>query len=117
MNKRITVDSVNVSERKGIVKTPVDKIRLTSNGVENDAHQGSWHRQVSMLGVESINRFSKDSSRIYAFGDFAENITTRGMEIYRTNVFDRFRNGEVELDYQGQPRKLPHRTLNPRGNS
>jgi molybdopterin adenylyltransferase len=98
MNKHITVDSVNVSERKGIVKTPVDKIRLTSNGVENDAHQGPWHRQVSMLGVESINSFSKNSSRAYAFGDFAENITTRGMEIYRTHVFDRFRNGKVELE-------------------
>jgi len=63
-----------------------------------DAHQGPWHRQVSMLGVESIKKFSKDSNRVYAFGDFAENITTHGMEIYRTGVFDRFSNSEIDLE-------------------
>jgi molybdenum cofactor synthesis domain-containing protein len=98
MGKQIRIDSVNISERRGIVKKPVDEIRLTNNGVADDAHQGPWHRQVSMLGVESINKFSKNSDRVYAFGDFAENITARGMEIYRTGVFDRFRNGEVDLE-------------------
>ena len=98
MGQRIKVDSVNISERKGIVKTPVKEIRLTGNGVDKDAHRGPWHRQVSMLGVESIHKFSKDSAREYAYGDFAENITTSGMEIYKSGVFDRFRNGDVELE-------------------
>ena len=98
MGKQIQVDSVNISERKGIIKRPVEKIRLTNKGVSGDAHQGSWHRQVSMLGVESINKFSRDSERKYAYGDFAENITSRGMEIYKTGVFDQFVNGEVVLE-------------------
>lgn len=98
MVKQIRVDSVNISERKGIVKSPAEKIRLTGKGVEGDAHQGPWHRQVSMLGVESIEKFSQDSARKYAYGDFAENITTRGMEIYKTGVFDQFVNGDVVLE-------------------
>jgi molybdenum cofactor synthesis domain-containing protein len=98
MDNRIKVDSVNVSARKGIVKKPVAEIRLIHTGVADDAHQGPWHRQVSMLGVESIQKFSKDSQREYAFGDFAENITSKGMEVYKSGVFDRFSNSDVELE-------------------
>ena len=98
MNKSIKVDSVNISERKGIVKKPVESILLTSTGVADDAHRGPWHRQVSMLGVESIKKFSKDSAREYAFGDFAENITSNGMEVFKSGVFDFFSNDEVALE-------------------
>jgi molybdenum cofactor synthesis domain-containing protein len=98
MRKCIKVDSVNISERKGIVKKPVESIRLTSTGVADDAHRGPWHRQVSMLGVESIEKFSKDSARQYAFGDFAENITSNGMEVFKSGVFDYFSNDEVALE-------------------
>jgi molybdenum cofactor synthesis domain-containing protein len=98
MDKHIRVDSVNISERKGIVKSPVNEIQLTANGIVNDAHQGPWHRQVSMLGAESIEKFSQSSERDYAFGDFAENITSNGMEIYKSGVFDRFQNAEVDLE-------------------
>jgi len=98
MYQNIKVDSVNISERKGIVKRPVKSIRLTNTGVADDAHQGPWHRQVSMLGVESIQKFSRDSAREYAFGDFAENITTNGMEIFKSGIFDYFRNEEVEME-------------------
>jgi len=98
MSSTIQVDSVNISERKGIVKKPVETILLTREGIANDAHRGPWHRQVSMLGVESIQKFSRESERDYTFGDFAENITTRGMEIYKAGVFDHFKNHEVELE-------------------
>ena len=98
MNKSIKIDSVNISERKGIVKKPVKSIRLTRTGVEDDAHRGPWHRQVSMLGVESIEKFSKDSARQYAYGDFAENITSKGMEVFKSGVFDYFSNDEVSLE-------------------
>lgn len=98
MDKHIRVDSVNISERKGIVKKPVNEIQLTADGIVNDAHQGPWHRQISMLGAESIEKFSQSSERDYAFGDFAENITSNGMEIYKSGVFDRFQNAEVDLE-------------------
>jgi molybdenum cofactor synthesis domain-containing protein len=51
-----------------------------------------------MLGAESIKKFSKDSQRDYAYGDFAENITSYGMEIYKSGVFDQFGNENVELE-------------------
>lgn len=98
MGSSIKVDSVNISDRKGIVKKPVESIRLTSNGVADDAHRGPWHRQVSMLGVESIEKFSKDSAREYAYGDFAENITSNGMEVFKSGVFDYFINDEIALE-------------------
>ncbi|PKO95036.1 MAG: MOSC domain-containing protein, partial [Bacteroidetes bacterium HGW-Bacteroidetes-9] len=47
----IKVISVNISEKKGTVKVPVDQIELNANGVESDAHAGKWHRQVSLLGT------------------------------------------------------------------
>ncbi|MCF8228887.1 MAG: hypothetical protein K9G58_15870 [Bacteroidales bacterium] len=96
--KKIKVLSVNISEKKGTIKKPVDQIHLTKNGVEDDAHAGSWHRQVSMLGKESIEKFEEQAGRKITFGEFAENITTEGLKLYETNPFDRFYNDKVELE-------------------
>jgi len=63
-----------------------------------DAHAGSWHRQVSMLGVESFNKFSKEAGRKIEYGEFAENITTEGMELFKTIPLDRFLNQDIELE-------------------
>ena len=51
----VEVISVNVSEAKGTVKQPVDRIRIDSHGIEGDAHAGAWHRQVSLLADEDIH--------------------------------------------------------------
>jgi len=93
-----TVLSVNVSEKKGTVKRPVDEIRISAVGVEHDAHSGNWQRQVSMLAMESVERFSRKAIRPVGFGEFAENITTRGLELRECGILDRFRIGEVELE-------------------
>ena len=53
----IKVVSVNISEKKGTIKKPVEEIILTSKGVKDDAHAGDWHRQVSLLAKESIESF------------------------------------------------------------
>jgi len=90
--------SVNVSEKKGTVKHPVDEIRLTETGVLSDAHSGKWHRQVSLLSAESVERFSLLAKRPIGFGEFAENITTSGIDLRGCAVFDRFRIGEAELE-------------------
>jgi len=92
------VISVNISERKGTVKHPVDEITITRSGVMEDAHAGNWHRQVSLLGVESIEKFSNQTKRRVNYGDFAENITTQGIDLPKCNIFDRFRIGESELE-------------------
>ncbi len=92
------VVSVNISEKKGTIKHPVDEITVTKTGVMNDAHAGSWHRQVSLLAMESVEKFSKAAGRRINFGEFAENITTQGLELSQCRIFDRFRIGETELE-------------------
>jgi molybdenum cofactor synthesis domain-containing protein len=96
--KQAKVVSVNVSEKKGTGKHPVELITVTETGVMNDAHAGTWHRQVSMLALESIEKFSKEAKRKIHCGEFAENITTRGIELAKCAVFDRFQVGEAELE-------------------
>ncbi len=90
--------SVNISEKKGTVKHPVDAIELGSNGIALDAHSGDWLRQVSLLGTESITRYGKETGRKIACGEFAENITTEGIELWKSNPLDRFICGKVELE-------------------
>jgi molybdenum cofactor synthesis domain-containing protein len=93
------VISVNISAEKGTTKKPVPKITITGLGVQNDAHAGAWHRQVSLLAMESIDRFSAAASgRAFACGDFAENITTSGIDLLGVAVLDRFTIGAVELE-------------------
>ncbi len=96
--QKIKVLSVNISEKKGTIKKPVQAIRLTKNGVERDAHAGSWHRQVSLLSQESVEKFEKQAGRKIQYGEFAENITTDGIPLYETKPFDRFYNDEVVLE-------------------
>ncbi len=95
--KTFEVISVNISEKKGVVKKPVEQIELTDIGIPNDAHSGAWHRQVSLLGVESILKQSKDANRTIVAGEFAENITTKGLELYKTAPLDKFICGDLEL--------------------
>ena len=98
MEKQISILSVNTSEEKGTIKKPVDEITLNHNGVMNDAHSGPWHRQVSLLGKESFDRFSVQAGRQLAYGEFAENITTQGVELVATSPLDRFVGENVELE-------------------
>lgn len=95
---QLKIISVNISKEKGTVKTPVDEVTLNHRGVMDDAHAGAWHRQVSLLGKESIDRFSHQAGRPMAFGEFAENLTTEGVELVETSPLDRFSGEHVELE-------------------
>ena len=94
----ITVVSVNISEKKGTIKVPVPEIKLNEFGVAHDAHAGDWHRQVSLLADESVQRFTHAAGRKIKYGEFAENITTKGLELVNTHPLDRLTIGEVELE-------------------
>jgi molybdopterin adenylyltransferase len=96
--KQIKILSVNISEEKGTIKQPVDSIILTPRGIEQDAHAGDWNRQVSLLGMESIRKFEVDARRKVNPGEFAENITTEGLELWKMHPLDRFTCGETELE-------------------
>jgi len=73
------VISINISQEKGVPKKPVKRCKIRKeHGLEQDAHGGPWHRQVSLLAKESIEKAC--STGIYFKpGDFAENITTSGI--------------------------------------
>jgi len=71
--------SIAISKKKGTRKAKVDKASLIQDhGVEGDAHAGPWHRQVSFLASESIEKAKKKGLDV-TFGDFAENIATSGI--------------------------------------
>lgn len=95
--KTIEVKSVNISVKKGTIKKPVDKITISEVGIAEDAHSGSWHRQLSLLGTESLAKQAIKAKREFAYGEFAENITTEGMEIHYTKPLDMFVSDDVEL--------------------
>ena len=92
------VVSVNISEQKGTIKTPVDEIFLNHNGVENDAHSGSWNRQISLLGMSSISKSEQQAGRKIRPGEFAENITLDGFDYLKVHPLDRLTTGEVEIE-------------------
>ncbi|MCU0370516.1 MAG: hypothetical protein MUC31_03790 [Bacteroidales bacterium] len=62
--------SVNISEKKGTVKHPVEYIELDEMGVKQDAHAGKWHRQVSLLANESVDKFSAVAGREIGHGEW-----------------------------------------------
>ncbi|MBI9037366.1 MAG: hypothetical protein JEY97_04465 [Bacteroidales bacterium] len=96
--KQVEIISVNISEKKGTIKKAVDEIVLDENGIKNDAHAAPWHRQISLLGVESFEKFEIIASRKVNYGEFAENITTKGIELYKTHPLDRFILDSIELE-------------------
>lgn len=97
-NVELRIISVNISESKGTIKHPVDSINIIAGGVENDAHLGYGIREISLLGVESISKFETENSQKIKYGDFAENITTSGLLLYKTHPFDRFISKDAELE-------------------
>ncbi len=91
--------SVNISEKKGTPKTKVNPGVLIENfGVEGDAHAGKWHRQVSLLAAESIEKAKSGPTNGLCHGVFAENITTEGIELYTLPVGTRLQVGECVLE-------------------
>ena len=98
LENKIVVESVNISTTKGTIKSPVAAIMLDALGVVGDAHAGAWSRQVSLLSLQSIQRFGEASGRVFAPGEFAENLTLRGMELTGVAPLDRFTIGSVELE-------------------
>ena len=80
------IEKLATSKGKGTPKDPCDQAHLKVKfGLEGDAHGGDWHRQVSLLGLESINKM-KDKGLDVDFGSFAENIATSGVCLYKLPI-------------------------------
>ena len=76
------VVSINISDKKGVRKKPVGSAVIRENyGIETDAHASEkWHRQISLLAIESIEKMQAMGLKVGP-GDFAENITTQGIDL------------------------------------
>ena len=89
-----TVRAVCISPAKGTVKKPVEKgVFIRNYGIENDAHAGNWHRQVSLLGKESVDKLQEKISIPLFPGAFAENILCEGITLYKLPVGTKLRVG------------------------
>lgn len=90
------VIAINISEKKGQMKKPIETGNfITDFGLEGDAHAGKWHRQVSLLGQESIDKMTELGIKGLCSGNFAENITTQGICLYELPVGTRVKIGET----------------------
>jgi MOSC domain-containing protein YiiM len=89
--------AISVSQSKGIKKSNVPECKLLEDqGLDGDAHAGHWHRQVSLLAMESINKIRGKGLDVSP-GDFAENITTSGLKIWELPVGTRLAAGNEAL--------------------
>ncbi|MGD2126656.1 MAG: MOSC domain-containing protein [Desulfobacteraceae bacterium] len=89
--------SIAVSKKKGTRKTPVDDaVIIKDHGIRGDAHAGPWARQISFLAAEQIQD-SQTGSLDVSFGDFAENISTEGVDWKNLPVGTRVRLGHSAI--------------------
>lgn len=91
--------SINISEKKGTPKTKINPgVLIEDFGFEGDAHAGKWHRQVSLLAKESIEKSKGLPTDGLCHGVFAENITTEGIELFTIPVGTQLKVGECVLE-------------------
>jgi len=92
------VRGICVSERKGTPKHGVPEAELIADwGLRSDAHAGTWHRQVSLLGLEQIEQF-RARGALVAFGAFGENLIVDGLRVRTLPVGTRLRVGDALLE-------------------
>jgi len=100
--------AVSVSEKKGMRKTNADEVYAeTDSGIRGDAHAGPWHRQVSLLATESIEKMQKLGLDVMA-GDFAENLTIEGIDLLTLPIGAKLKIGDTVLLEVTQIGKVCH---------
>lgn len=88
--------AINISEEKGVPKKTIEEGNFIENhGLEGDAHAGKWHRQVSLLGQESVDKMKSIGVDGLCTGKFAENITTEGINLWKLPVGTRLKIGDT----------------------
>ncbi|MHC4337250.1 MAG: MOSC domain-containing protein [Planctomycetota bacterium] len=99
------IKAISVSRQQGTKKFNVPLAQLKADfGIVGDAHSGNWHRQVSLLAIESIGKMVASGAKVSP-GDFAENITTEGIDLQSLKVGSGLRLGneaEVEVTQFGK---------------
>jgi len=103
-----TIKEVSISEKKGTRKINVPKVVLKEDfGVVGDVHAGTGNRQVSLLASESIDKMKAKGLNVNA-GDFAENITTEGIDLLRLKLGSKLKIGKKSVLEISQIGKVCH---------
>ena len=90
------VKAINISKEKGTIKQSIECGHFIADfGLEGDAHAGKWHRQVSLLGQESVDIMKAQGAKGLCAGKFAENITTEGIILHDLAVGTKLQIGET----------------------
>jgi molybdopterin adenylyltransferase len=99
VNIKGRIKAISVSEKKGTRKKNVLEAQLKAGyGIVGDAHAGKWHRQISLLSFESISQIATQGKTLSP-GDYAENITTEGIDLHLLKAGDRvFFGKDTELE-------------------
>ncbi len=91
------IESISISKKKGTRKDQVASATLVADhGVKGDAHAGPWHRQISFLSSENIEK-TRNQGLDVGFGDFAENIATSGIDWKSIPVGTRIKLGQTAV--------------------
>ncbi|MCF8018923.1 MOSC domain-containing protein [Petrocella atlantisensis] len=89
------VRAINISKEKGVIKESIPEgMFQEDHGLVGDAHAGKWHRQVSLLAQESIDKMTKIGIEGLCSGKFAENLTTEGIILHTLPVGTKVKIGE-----------------------
>lgn len=92
------VKAVCISEKKGTRKVEVPSVEvLVNHGIVGDAHAGNWHRQISLLAKESIDKMLREGLELTP-GAFAENIVTEGIELKKLQLGTKLKIGNTVLE-------------------
>jgi MOSC domain-containing protein YiiM len=90
--------AISISEKKGTPKTNINSAVLRENwGIEGDAHAGDWHRQISLLAIESIDSMKLKGLPNLIPGIFAENLTTEFLSLPSLPIGTKVRIGDEAL--------------------
>ena len=101
------VVSVNLSDNTGEKKSPVKSaVAVAGKGLENDAHAIGGIRQISLLGIESVNKMIEQGADV-APGSFAENLTTEGVDLLKVDIGRRVQIGQAKLEVSKHGKECP----------
>ena len=96
--KKGVIRGICISPRRGTAKYPVETAKIVPDwGIEEDAHGGKWHRQISLLALEKIEAFREKGADV-DFAAFGENLIVEGYDFKNLPVGTRFRCGKVLLE-------------------
>ena len=102
------VIAVCISEKRGTVKKNVQECTVVEGfGLENDAHGGNWHRQISLLSYDQVKDFNARGGNV-TDGDFGENILVEGYDFKTFPIGTRFKCNDVILELTQVGKKCHH---------